>query len=104
MLTFRLASPDSYRIVSMALKSAPCRKRVSHLDHQEHWHWGIDTMPMMDHGGRPPIGDAAKFAAALAAFKAAFCAGMPACPPTLGRRTASTSRPATGGAIALRNV
>ena len=39
---------------------------------RSHWHWGVDTMPLMDHGGRPPSGDADTFEAALQAFKAAF--------------------------------
>jgi hypothetical protein len=35
-------------------------------------HWGVDIMPLMDHGGRPPTGDACSHDAALQAFRAAF--------------------------------
>jgi hypothetical protein len=33
---------------------------------------GVDVMPLMDRGGRPPTGDAETFDAALVAFKAGF--------------------------------
>ena len=36
------------------------------------WHWGVDIMPLMDHGEHPPSGDAWSGDAALQAFKAAF--------------------------------
>jgi hypothetical protein len=48
------------------------RKRVSHMDGREYWRWGVDAMPLMDHGGRPPGGQAETFEAALEAFKAGF--------------------------------
>jgi hypothetical protein len=38
------------------------------------WHWGVDILPLMDHGGRPPTGDADTFEAALQAFHAGFTA------------------------------
>ena len=38
----------------------------------ENWHWGVDVMPLMDHGGTPPTGTAPTFMEALVAFKAAF--------------------------------
>ena len=36
------------------------------------WHWGIGILPLMDHGGSPPSGDAWSFESALQAFKTAF--------------------------------
>ena len=37
-----------------------------------YWHWSVDTLPLMDHGGRPPSGDSWSREGALRAFKAAF--------------------------------
>ena len=37
-----------------------------------YWHWGVDTMPRMGHGGRAPSGDNWTLEAAKRAFKAAF--------------------------------
>jgi hypothetical protein len=36
------------------------------------WGWGVDTMPLMDNGGRPPSGQALTLADAQAAFRQAF--------------------------------
>jgi hypothetical protein len=48
-------------------------ERTRHAQqNQAHWHWGVDIMPLMDHGGHPPEGDAWSRDAALQAFKAAF--------------------------------
>ena len=38
----------------------------------QHWRGGVDTMPLMSHGGRTPSGDADIFEAALRAFTKAF--------------------------------
>ena len=37
---------------------------------RELWHCGIDTMPLMDHGGRLPSGDADTFAEAAVGLQA----------------------------------
>ena len=48
-------------------------ERTRHTrQNEKHWHWGVDTMPLMDHGGRPPSGDTWSREAALQAFRAAF--------------------------------
>ena len=47
-------------------------KRESHAQQHSVWHWGVDIMPLMDHGGRPSTGNADTFEAALEAFKTAF--------------------------------
>lgn len=44
------------------------------MDQREYWHWGVDAMPLMDHGGRPPSEDAESFEEALAVFREAFAA------------------------------
>ena len=50
-------------------------ERTRHTQRNErYWHWGVDIMPLMSHGGRPPSGNAKTFEAALEAFKAAFTA------------------------------
>jgi hypothetical protein len=56
MLTFRLASPDSYRIKFDGVEIGSVSKRVSHLDHQLHWHWGVDTMPLKAKAGHQQSG------------------------------------------------
>ena len=48
-------------------------ERTSHVNPSDvYWRWGVGIMPLMDHGGRPPTGDAWSREAALAAFKAAL--------------------------------
>ena len=44
--------------------------RRQHVRQRELWHCGIDTMPLMDHGGRPPSGDADTFAEAAVGLQA----------------------------------
>jgi hypothetical protein len=47
-----------------------------HIRHGEpittRWHWGVNVMPLMDHGGHVPSGDADTFEDALRDFKVAF--------------------------------
>ena len=61
MLTYRLASPDSYRIKFDGIEIGSVAKRWQHVQHYEYWHWGVRIMPLMDHGGRPPSGNADSF-------------------------------------------
>ena len=44
----------------------------SHVTKLTFWYWGVDTMPLMDHGGRPPSGQALTLDDAKAAFRQAF--------------------------------
>ena len=48
---------------------------------REYWHWCVDTVPLMDHGGNPPSGETDNFEDALAAFKAAFATWYATGPP-----------------------
>jgi hypothetical protein len=59
-LTYRLASPDSYRIKFDGIAIGSVSKRTN-LNGKEYWHWGVSIMPLMDHGGRPPRGNADSF-------------------------------------------
>ena len=43
-----------------------------HVTKLTFWTWGIDTMPLMDHGGRPLSGQQLTLADAQAAFREAF--------------------------------
>ena len=43
-----------------------------HVTKLTFWSWGIDTMPLMDHGGRPLSGQQLTLADAQAAFREAF--------------------------------
>jgi hypothetical protein len=76
MLSYRLVDPKGlvYRVKFDGVDVGSIAQRYQHIDHRYCWHWGVDTMPLMDHGGRPPSGDADTFADALFAFKASFTA------------------------------
>jgi hypothetical protein len=73
MFAYRLTStePPGYRIKFDGVEIDSVSKRTD-MHQRDHWHWGVDAMPLMDHGGQPPSGDAESFPAALVAFKAAF--------------------------------
>ena len=82
-LTYRLTSeePPIYRISFDGIEVGSISKRRQHIHEHDFWHWGVGIMPLRDHGGRPPSGDAWSFEAALQAFKVAFLrwhAGVPA--------------------------
>jgi hypothetical protein len=70
-LTYRQVSPDGYRIKFDGVEIGSVSKRTD-IHQREHWHWGVDIMPLMDHGGRPPSGEAETFDEAKVAFKRAF--------------------------------
>ena len=78
-LTARKTSddPPSYRVIfddgTGPLEVGSVSERTSHTRrNQIFWRWGVDTMPLMDHGGRPPTGEAASREPALTAFREAF--------------------------------
>lgn len=56
------------------------------------WRWCVDTMPLMDHGGRPPSGEAESFETALADFKQAFTQWHASLPPDLWRENLEHKR------------
>ena len=63
--------PPGYRVIfqqvevgSISLLSAAGKPNA--------WCWALDTMPLLDHAGRPPYGEAATFQTALDAFRKAF--------------------------------
>jgi hypothetical protein len=85
ILTYRQANPESYRIKFDGVEVGSVSKRTD-LNQQEHWHWAVDIMPLMDHGGRPPSGNANTFEAALAAFKDGFTRWHDAVPAGLWRK------------------
>jgi hypothetical protein len=74
MLSYRLVDPVGlgYRVNFDGVEIGSISRRLQHVQHRFYWHWGVDTMPLMSHGGRPPSGDADTFEEALVAFKAAF--------------------------------
>ena len=86
-LTYRRVAAYGYRVKFDGVEIGSVSKRLQHVRQRELWHWGIDTMPLMDHGGRPPRGDADTFAEALQAFKSAFLLWHGALPPGLRERT-----------------
>lgn len=64
--------PPSYRVKYDGVEIGSISKRYHHVEHRDFWQWGIDTMPVMDHGGRPPMGEARSFEQAKAAFRKGF--------------------------------
>jgi hypothetical protein len=83
MLTYRKLNgdPPSYRVKFDGVEIGSIALRTNHLTNTDYWHWGVDVMPLMDHGGRPPTGDAESFESSLRDFKLAFThwlAGVPA--------------------------
>lgn len=82
-LTARKSSENGYRVLTDGVEIGSVSLRERHTRRGLlYWHWGVDTMPLMDHGGRPPQGEVdvdntpmsieAGFHDALAAFKKAF--------------------------------
>jgi hypothetical protein len=73
-LTLRRANddPPSYRVKFDGVEIGSISKQHHHVEHRDFWSWGIDTMPAMSHGGRPPMGEAASFELAKTAFRDAF--------------------------------
>jgi hypothetical protein len=85
-LTVRRVAAYGYRVKFDGVEIGSVSRRLQHVRQRELWHWGIDTMPLTDHGGRPPSGDADTFAEALQAFKAAFLQWHRALPQGLWER------------------
>jgi len=78
-LTARKTSddPPSYRVIfddgTGPLEVGSVSERTSHTRYGEvYWRWGVDVMPLMDHGGHVPTGEAWSRETALAAFREAF--------------------------------
>ena len=65
-------SPPAYRVKYDGVEVGSISETSSHVTKLTFWQWGVDTMPLMDHGGRPPSGQALTLAAAQAAFRHAF--------------------------------
>ena len=75
--TSRSDNPPIYRVTfddgTGPVEVGSIAERTRHMPpYDTYWHWGIDIMPLMDHGGRPPSGDAWSRDAAMTAFKIAF--------------------------------
>lgn len=64
--------PPAYRVLFDGVEIGSIGRRTNHITNTDYWHWGVDVMPLMDHGGRPPSGDAASFEIGLHDFKLAF--------------------------------
>ena len=90
--------PPSYRIWfddgSGELEIGSISERRRHTGYQDvFWTWGVDIMPLMDHGGSPR--NAWSREGALQASVRRSFHGLTTT-RTIGRATAITSRPATG--------
>lgn len=73
MLTVRIANADApgYRLKFDGVEIGSI-SRQDRAGSRSVWHWGIDTLPLMDRGGRTPRGDADSFEAAKDAFRWGF--------------------------------
>jgi hypothetical protein len=74
MLSYRVANNDplGYRVKFDGVEIGSIALRRQHVENRDRWHWGVDSMPLMGHGGRPPYGDADTFEGAKIAFRRAF--------------------------------
>jgi hypothetical protein len=46
--------PPIYRVVFDGVEIGSISLQTRHVEPiQTYWHWGIDVMPLLDHGGRP---------------------------------------------------
>ena len=98
-LTHRRVSENGYRISTGGVEIGSVSLMQRHTKNMRpYWHWGIDVMPLMDHGGRPPQGDVdnleAGFHEALAAFKKAFTTWHAKIDPELWRENLDHKRDA----------
>lgn len=80
--TYRQVTQNSFRVSADGV-SIGSISRHTRAGRPAVWHWGVDTMSLMDPGGRPPFGDADSFEAAQQAFKSAFAAWHAALAPGL---------------------
>jgi hypothetical protein len=73
-LTLRRSNydPPSYRVKCDGVEVGSISKKNHHVEHRDFWSWGIDTMPLMSHGGWPPSGEARSFDQAKKLFREAF--------------------------------
>jgi hypothetical protein len=65
-------SPPSYRVKYDGVEVGSISETSNHITSLTYWRWGVDTMPLLDHGGRPPSGQTLTLADAQAAFREAF--------------------------------
>jgi hypothetical protein len=81
-LTYRQVTQNSFRVSADGV-SIGSISRHTRAGRPVVWHWGVDTMPLMAPGRRPPFGDADSFEAAQEAFKSAFTAWHATLDPSL---------------------
>ncbi|ABE64618.1 hypothetical protein Nham_3933 [Nitrobacter hamburgensis X14] len=74
--------PPSFRVKYDGVEIGSISKRHHHVEHRDFWSWGIDTMPLMSHGGGPPAGEARSFDQARKLFKEAFEKWKTSLPPS----------------------
>jgi hypothetical protein len=77
--------PPSFRVKYDGVEIGSISKRHHHVEHRDFRSWGIDTMPLMSHGGRPPAGEAREarsFDQAKKLFKEAFEKWKTSLPPS----------------------
>jgi hypothetical protein len=63
--------PPSFRVKYDGVEIGSISKR-HHIEHRDFWSWDIDTMPLMNHRGRAPTGEAKSFEQAKRLFREAF--------------------------------
>ena len=53
-LTYRQLNgdPPSYRVSFDGVEISSIALRTNHITNADYLHWGVDVMPIMDHGGR----------------------------------------------------
>ena len=94
-LTYRQVTQNSFRVCADGV-SIGTISRHTRAGRPAVWHWGVDRMPLMNPGRRPPSGEADSFEAAQEAFRPAFTAWHAALDPTVWEN--NRSRMATSAA------
>lgn len=102
-LAYKRQREHGYRIVHDGVEIGSVSLQERHTRNNAlFWRWGVDVMPLMDHGGRPPSGEIdvdgdpasidAGFHDALAAFKRGFAQWLAGIDPGKWRRNLEHKR------------
>ena len=88
-------SPPSYRVKYDGVEVGSISETSNHVTKLTFWGWGVDTMPLMDHGGRPPSGQALTLDDAKAAFRHALFIWLDGLKPGVWERNRDYKKPVT---------
>ena len=85
--------PPCYRVRYDGVEIGSISETANDVSKLTFWHWGVDTMPLMDHGGRPPAGQALTLDDAKAALRQAFFSWLDDLAPGVWERNRDYKKP-----------